>query len=133
MRFRNPLPLPFTALLGCVLAATIAAGAPALTSVIAVVATSDPGAVRVSGAVAGTRKVQVVLYASFAPDVPLVLLRKRLITADTDGRFETTLSIAPASFSGAVITALVQTPAGLAIGRGQYTVTGTAVVNPGPS
>lgn len=128
MRFRNPLPLP--ALLAGILSATIAVGAPAPASSVEIVATTDPGAVRVSGTVAGLHEVQVALYASFAADVPVVLLRKRLVTVNATGRFEATLSIAPAAFSGALITAIVQTPAGVAVDRGSYTITAAAAPDP---
>jgi hypothetical protein len=130
MRFRNTYPLSLSALLGCVLACTIAAGAPATSSAVDIVATTDPGAVRVSGTAAGIGHVQVALYASFATDVPVVLLRKSLIPVDAAGRFEATLPIAPATFTGAVITAIVQTPAGLAVGRGSYTITAAAATDP---
>ena len=71
-------------------------------------------AVRITGSAPAARPLEASLYATFSRDLPTVLLSRRLITTDTAGRYDATLSIAPGFFRNAIITVVVDTvPAGL--------------------
>jgi hypothetical protein len=122
MLLRNGLPVSLLALLGALaLTGTIAAGASAPGVPVHVVV-ADPGTIRVSGSQAGARQLQAVLYARFGPDLPGVFLSRRPLPTDADGNFDATFPIAPAYFTGAIITVTVQTSAAVAIGRGSITI-----------
>jgi hypothetical protein len=88
---------------------------PAMTR-ITLTATRAVGseAVRITGSAPAARPLEASLYATFSRDLPTVLLSRRLITTDTAGRYDATLSIAPGFFRNAIITVVVDTvPAGL--------------------
>jgi hypothetical protein len=126
MRFRNGLPASLIVALGAfVPSGTIAAG-PSMSG-INVSAVDGASAVHVWGSVPGTRQLQAVLYAKFSPDLPTVLLTRRPIRADANGAVDATIPFAPADFTGAIITVIVQTPAGVAVGSGSI-VLGAPIV-----
>lgn len=79
-------------------------------------------AVRISGTAPGAHLLQAAVYAKFSQDLPTVLLSRRPVTADADGRYSTTLPVASAYFRGAIVTVVVQTPAGVRIARGSLTL-----------
>jgi len=85
---------------------------------VLITAGTGPDTVRVSGAFAGEHQLQAVLYATFAPDLPNVLLSRRKLVTDAAGAFDATIPFAPAYFSGAIITVIVQTAAAVPLGSG---------------
>jgi hypothetical protein len=94
-----------------------------LTAVVPVrVMGAGPASVRFTGNVTGATHLQAVLYAAFGPDLPSVFLRRQSLSTDADGNFDSTVSIAPATFSGEIVTVLVQTAAGVTVGRGSITI-----------
>ena len=78
----------------------------AVTSSISTLA--GAAAVRVSGTILGPHNVQAVMYATFAPELPRVLLGRYPLTTGADGSFTITLPTAPAYFQGATIKVVVQ-------------------------
>jgi hypothetical protein len=126
MRFRNGLPASLIAMFAAFIpSGTIAAGAAP--SGLNISAEDGSSAVHVWGTVTGTRQLQAVLYAKFSPDLPTVLLTRRPIGADANGTVDATIPFAPADFTGAIITVIVQTPAGVPVGRGSI-VLGAPIV-----
>jgi hypothetical protein len=104
----------------------VSASAPTGAAVVpvSVSAVTGAAAVLVSGVAPGASQLQALLYATFSPDVPTVLLSRRSLVTDADGHFAATIPVAPAYFSGAVITVIVQTSAGVIVGRGSITLGG---------
>ena len=117
MRFRHVAPIALVALVVSIAplgtrAAELAPSASAVT-----LTNVPPSAIRVSGIAAGGRTLQAVVYATFAPDLPNVLLSRWPVTADADGHYAATISIAPAFFSGTLITVVMQNTNAVQIGR----------------
>jgi hypothetical protein len=81
-----------------------------------------PRAIRVAGTVGGAQRLRAVLYATFSPDLPIVLLTQRTLTADATGHFDATIPIAPAYYPGTVISVIVQSSSGSFIGQGSVTI-----------
>jgi hypothetical protein len=81
-----------------------------------------PRAIHIAGTVGGAQRLRAVLYATFSPDLPIVLLTQRTLTADGNGHFDATIPIAPAYFPGAVISVIVQSSSGSFIGQGSVTI-----------
>jgi hypothetical protein len=117
MRLRNTFSITLVAALG------LLAEAPAPVAGVTVVAGTGPDSVRVSGTFAGAHQLQAVLYATFAPDLPNVLLSRRALVTDAGGHFDVAIPLAPAYMTGAIITVIVQTSAAVPLGRGSYTIT----------
>jgi hypothetical protein len=118
MRLRSLYPISLVAALAVFVPfGTIAAG-PATNATITVSAAKRPDAVRVSGTVAGAHQLQAVLYATFDPEIPRVFLSRQPLATDTDGHFDAVISIAPAFFTGTVITVIVQTATAVSVGLG---------------
>ena len=96
---------------------------------VIVSATTGPDAARITGTVPGAHQLQALIYAKFGADVPAVLLSRRFLTADADGRFSTIVPIAPAYFPGTVITVFVQSLTSVPLAQGTMTI-GEPVVPP---
>jgi hypothetical protein len=56
-----------------------------------------------------------VLYATFDPGIPRVFLGRQALSTDAGGHFDATISVAPAFFTGTVITVIVQTTAAVSV------------------
>ena len=110
--------------------ATIAAEPQATNATITVSPAERPDAVRVSGTVAGERHLQAVLYATFDPQVPRVFLSRQPLSTDADGHFDATIPIAPAFFTGTLITVIVQTATAVSVGGGSITMPVSGFVAP---
>jgi hypothetical protein len=123
MRLRNAGPAWLLAIAGSFIpTGASAVGPSAALAPVAVFAATGAKAVRVTGTLTGARPFQVVLYATFAPDLPVVLLGRRPLPADADGHFDAIVPIAPAYFVGTSITVVVQTAAGVSIASGSVTL-----------
>lgn len=122
MRFSNAYPVWLMPIATLLLIGTMAAVPVATSSPVDVSAVSGTAAVRISGTVAGTPQLQALLYAEFASELPIVLLNRKPLVTDAAGHFDTTISIAPAYFNGAIITVIVQTTTGVFVGRGSVKV-----------
>jgi hypothetical protein len=132
MPFINPILL--VALLAAVVPTGALASVAPATGIPVRVTVTGPEMIRLTGAAnGGMPALQAVLYAAFGPDLPTVFLRRQPLTTDAAGNFDATVSIAPAFFSGAIITVLVQTSAAVTVGRGSITIadpTGAAADHP---
>lgn len=90
------------------------ADVPAVTG-ITLTATRAVGseAVRIAGKAPAAQPLEASLYATFSRDLPTVLLSRRSVSTDADGRYDAALAIAPAFFRNAIVTVVVRTlPAG---------------------
>jgi hypothetical protein len=99
------------AALAAVLAAQIPAHrADAQVTSITLAATRAAGAeaVRITGKAPASQPLEATLYASFSQDLPTVLLSRRPVRTDADGRYDAALPIAPAYFRNAVVTVVVR-------------------------
>ncbi|MBV8748580.1 MAG: hypothetical protein JO103_02575 [Candidatus Eremiobacteraeota bacterium] len=65
-------------------------------------------AVVATGNAPAARPVELAAYATYSRDLPTVLLSRRVVTTDANGRFTTTLPLAPAYFRGALVTVVVR-------------------------
>jgi activator of HSP90 ATPase len=69
--------------------------------------------VRISGTAPAGQPLEAALYARFSEDLPTVLLSRHRVSADSSGRYDAVLPIAPAYFRGAVVSVVVRSvPAG---------------------
>jgi hypothetical protein len=119
MRSRSGYPIPLITVVTLILIATMAAAPVATSAPIDVAVTPGSAAVHISGtAAAGIAQLQAVVYATFAAELPIVLIRRTTLSTDAAGRFEATIPIAPAYFDGTLITVIVQTTTGVLVGRG---------------
>jgi hypothetical protein len=133
MRPHNRFQACLIVLLGALIPiGTMAAGLPAGGSIAALNVSAAVGqeAARVSGTLPGTGRLQAVLYAQVSADLPTVLLNRRPLATDANGRFNATFPIAPMYFQGAVITVVVQSPSGTPLARGAFTVGPPNVAGP---
>jgi hypothetical protein len=122
MRFSNALAITMLAL-GVFIPTGMNADVPSASDLpIDVSATAGPAAIRAVGTVAGAAPFRAAVYAAFAPEIPTVLLTRRVLKTDAGGHFDTTFPIAPAYFHGAIITVIVQTANGVVAGRGTTTI-----------
>lgn len=116
MQLRNTSSFAIAATLMAVLCAPVGAQtADAQAARITLTATRAVGseAVRITGSAPAARPLEAALYATFSRDLPAVLVSRRSISTDAAGRYDTTLSIAPAFFRNAVLTIVVDgVPAG---------------------
>lgn len=86
------------------------AAAPGLTlSATRVVGTDS---VRITGTAPAARPLEAAVYATFSQDLPTVLLSRRIVSTDANGRYDTTLTTAPAYFRNAIVTVVVRVPDG---------------------
>jgi hypothetical protein len=70
-------------------------------------------AVRITGTASAARPLEAALYVTYSKDLPTVLLSRRSISTDATGRYDATLSTAPAYFRNAILTVVVRAvPAG---------------------
>ena len=117
MRVINP---PSIALLAAVCALCAPIGAPgadtpAAPNGVTVTATRVVGAeaVTITGNGPVAQPLEVALYATFSRDIPDVLLSRRAVPTDAQGRYWATVPIASAFFRGAIVTVVVRSlPAG---------------------
>jgi hypothetical protein len=94
---------------------TFSAQAQPAASPITLIATRTLGAeaVTITGNAPATQPLEAALYATFSENIPTVLLSRRAVTTDAQGRFNATLPIAPAFFRNAIVTVVLQSlPAG---------------------
>jgi hypothetical protein len=52
--------------------------------------------------------LEAALYATYSQDLPTVLLSRRIVSTDANGRYDATVSIAPAFFRNAIVTVVVR-------------------------
>jgi len=93
-------------------------------SAITVIATRVVGAeaVTITGNAPVAQPLEAALYATFSENLPTVLLSRRAVPTDAQGRYAATLPIAPAFFRNAILTVVVRAlPAGPS-GRATLTV-----------
>jgi len=69
-------------------------------------------AVRITGTAPAAQPLDVALYATFSQDLPTVLLSRRIVSTDAAGRYDATVTIAPAYYRNAIVTVVVRAPAG---------------------
>jgi hypothetical protein len=70
-------------------------------------------AVRITGTAPASRPLEAALYVTYSRDLPTVLMNRRYLTTDASGRFDATISTAPAFFPTAIVTVVVRAlPAG---------------------
>lgn len=102
------------------------AAAPPVTG-ITLTATRAVGseAVHITGTAPASRPLEAAMYARFSQNLPTVLLSRRIVSTDAAGRYDATLSTAPAYFRGAIVTVVVT-----AIPGGAGASTTTTVVAP---
>ncbi|MBV8580473.1 MAG: hypothetical protein JO225_10375 [Candidatus Eremiobacteraeota bacterium] len=83
---------------------------PATTAPVTLTLTRDGGheAVVATGNAPAARPVELAAYATYSRDLPTVLLSRRVVTSDANGRFTTTLALAPAYFRGALVTVVAR-------------------------
>jgi hypothetical protein len=106
-----------------VASATLSNAASAADVPVNVSTAIGPRAVRVVGTVAGAQRLRAVLYATFSPDLPVVLLTQRTLATDGNGHFDATIPIAPAYLPGTIISVIVQSSTGIFLGQGSVTIT----------
>ncbi len=117
MRLSSPSSIAFAAATATLFAplGTFGAEPPAAPSAISVVATRAVGAeaVTITGNAPVAQPLEAVLYATFSQNIPTVLLSRRAVPTDSQGRYNATLPIAPAFFRNAIVTVVVHSlPAG---------------------
>ncbi len=117
MRLCSPPPIALVAAAAMLFAplGTFRAEAQPAPSVITVTATRAVGseAVTIVGNAPAAQPLEAVLYATFSQNLPTVLLSRRAVPTDAQGRFNATLPIAPAFFRNAIVTVVVHSlPAG---------------------
>jgi hypothetical protein len=91
------------------------AQAPTAAPTLAVTQVVGSEALDVHGTAPPNEKVEATLYARFSRELPTTLLSRRTIAANADGRYATTLPIAPGFFRNAVITVVVRLPSSNAV------------------
>ncbi len=116
MRFSSPPSIAFAAAAAMLFAPLGTFGAEAnAPSAISVFATRAIGAeaVTITGNAPVAQPLEAVLYGTFSQNIPTVLLSRRPVPVDAQGRFNATLPIAPAFFRNAIVTVVVHSlPAG---------------------
>ena len=65
-------------------------------------------AVRITGSAPAARPLEAALYATFSRDLPTVLLSRRIVSTDAAGRYDATVTIAPAYYRDAIVTVYVR-------------------------
>lgn len=65
-------------------------------------------AVRITGSAPAARPLEAALYATFSQELPTVLLSRRIVQSDAAGRYDATVTIAPAYFRNAIVTVAVR-------------------------
>jgi hypothetical protein len=115
MHNRSTLSIAFIAAVAavCVPAGAQPSGAPA--GGVTVTATRVVGteAVRLTGSGPASRPLEVSLYVTYSRDLPNALMNRRVVSTDASGRYDATITTAPAFFRGAVVTVVVHAlPAG---------------------
>lgn len=117
MRLSSPPSIAFVAAAATLFAPLGTFGAEPVTAPnpITVFATRAVGAeaVTITGNAPVAQPLEAVLYATFSQNIPTVLLSRRAVPTDSQGRFNATLPIAPAFFRNAIVTVVVHSlPAG---------------------
>lgn len=89
------------------------ADAPVTGITLAATRAAGVEAVRITGKAPASQPLEASLYATFSQDIPTVLLTRRAVSTDADGRYDAALPIAPAFFRNAIVTIVVRSlPAG---------------------
>jgi len=112
---RSPFSLGLIAGVAALCVPAAAQGPVAPAGGITVTATRVVGkeAARISGTGPASRALEVALYVTYSRDIPSALMQRRVISTDASGRFDTTITTAPAFFHDAVVTVTVHAfPAG---------------------
>jgi len=122
MRLQNAFPVSLLALLAALVAVGLPAAAQPVNVALIRVTAAGPDAVRVAGTIAGAHQLEAVLYVRFAPELPNVFLTRRPIVTDAGGNFDAIVAIAPAYYTGAIVTVDAQTSAAVTVGRGTMTI-----------
>jgi hypothetical protein len=117
MRVINPPSITLLAAAAVLFAPIGAPGAPvpAAPPGVTVTATRVVGAeaVTITGNGPVAQPLEAALYATFSRDIPDVLLSRRAVPTDAQGRYTATIPIASAFFRGAIVTVVVRSlPAG---------------------
>ncbi len=117
MRVINPPTIALLAAVAALFAPIGAPGAdaPAVPNGVTVTATRVVGteAVTITGNGPAAQPLEAALYATFSRDLPDVLLSRRAVPTDAQGRYWATVPIASAFFRGAIVTVVVRSlPAG---------------------
>jgi hypothetical protein len=117
MRVINPPSIALFAAVSALIAPIGAPGAdaPAAPRGVTVIATRVVGAeaVTITGTGPAAQPLEAALYATFSRDIPDVLLSRRAVPTDAQGRYSATVPIASAFFRSAIVTVVVRSlPAG---------------------
>ncbi|MEA2721562.1 MAG: hypothetical protein QOJ39_3426 [Candidatus Eremiobacteraeota bacterium] len=89
------------------------ADAPVIGITLAATRAAGAEAVRITGKAPASQPLEASLYATFSQDLPTVLLSRRPVQTDADGRYDAALPLAPAFFRNAIVTVVVRSlPAG---------------------
>jgi hypothetical protein len=79
-------------------------------------------ALSLTGTAPPSRPLEASIYVRISTDLPTVLLSRRIIVADASGRYAADMTHAPAFFSGAILTVVVQSLTTGAIARTEIPV-----------
>ncbi|GAC1307442.1 MAG: hypothetical protein NVSMB19_20170 [Vulcanimicrobiaceae bacterium] len=74
---------------------------------------------RVGGDAPATAPIMVTLVGTFSTELPDVVLNRRLVTADSNGTFQTDLPIASGYYRGAILTVVATSVPGVTSARTQ--------------
>jgi len=70
-------------------------------------------AIRITGTAPAEQPLEASLYVTYSRDIPTVLMNRRYLSTDATGRFDATMTTAPAFFRNAVVTVVLHAlPAG---------------------
>ena len=114
MRLQNAFPVSLLALLAALVAVGLPAAAQPVNVALIRVTAAGPDAVRVAGTIAGAHQLEA--------ELPNVFLTRRPIVTDAGGNFDAIVAIAPAYYTGAIVTVDAQTSAAVTVGRGTMTI-----------
>jgi hypothetical protein len=115
MQVKSPSPIALIATMAVLGAHIPAHAADAQVTSITLAATRAAGAeaVRITGKAPASQPLEASVYATFSEDLATVLLSRRAVATDADGRYDAALSISPAFFRNAIVTVVVRSlPAG---------------------
>lgn len=105
----------------CLAANAQVAGAPANGITITATRVIGAEAVHLTGTAPAARPLEIAMYVTYSRDLPTVLMSRRVITTDATGRYDATVSTAPAFFRNAIVT-VVAHATGSADARATFSV-----------
>jgi hypothetical protein len=126
MHVSNRFSIPFLAAVTALTAPVSAQNASVTGITLSATHAVGSEAVRITGTAPAARPLEAALYARFSQDLPTVLLSRRIVPTDAAGRYDATLSIAPAYFRGAIVIVSVRA---LPDGAGATTTTTVVATN----